>query len=133
MSAPVPIAALTRADTAAKRLDDGLPESLQEAIAAYGHRYFKLKVGGSIDADIKRLASIAAVLDSIAQPYFVTLDGNEQFEHIDTVIELWQRIGEDTRFARLKAAMWRAEADSRPALERLLAELEAESERTATT
>ena len=35
--------------------------------------------------------------------------------------------------ARLKAAMWRAEADSRPALERLLAELEAESERTATT
>ena len=35
--------------------------------------------------------------------------------------------------ARLKAAMWRAEADSRPALERLLAELEAESGRTATT
>jgi hypothetical protein len=34
--------------------------------------------------------------------------------------------------ARLKAAMWRAEADSRPALERLLAELEAESGRTAT-
>ena len=97
--------ALTRADTAAKRLDDGLPESLQEAIAAYGHRYFKLKVGGSIDADIERLAGIAAVLDSIAQPYFVTLDGNEQFEHIDTVIELWQRIGEDTRIARLKAAI----------------------------
>ena len=34
--------------------------------------------------------------------------------------------------ARLKAAMWRAEADSRPALERLLAELETESGRTAT-
>ena len=34
--------------------------------------------------------------------------------------------------ARLKAAMWRAEADARPALERLLAELEAESGRTAT-
>lgn len=33
--------------------------------------------------------------------------------------------------ARLKAAMWRAEEDARPALERLLAELEAESERTA--
>jgi hypothetical protein len=33
--------------------------------------------------------------------------------------------------ARLKAAMWRAEEDARPALERLLAELDAESERTA--
>ena len=33
--------------------------------------------------------------------------------------------------ARLKAAMWRAEADARPALERLLAELEAGSGRTA--
>ena len=29
--------------------------------------------------------------------------------------------------ARLKAAMWRAEDDARPALERLLAELDAES------
>jgi hypothetical protein len=35
--------------------------------------------------------------------------------------------------ARLKAAMWRAEADARPGLERLLAELDAESERAATT
>ena len=33
--------------------------------------------------------------------------------------------------ARLKAARWRAEEDARPALERLLAELDAESERTA--
>ena len=97
--------ALTRADTAGKRLDDGLPESLQEAIAAYGHRYFKLKVGGSVDADIERLAGIAAVLDRIAQPYFVTLDGNEQFKHVDTAIELWRRIGEDRRLARLKAAI----------------------------
>ena len=36
--------ALTQAETAGKRLDDGLPESLEEVIAAYGHRHFKLKV-----------------------------------------------------------------------------------------
>jgi predicted transcriptional regulator len=35
--------------------------------------------------------------------------------------------------ARLKSAMWRAEEDARPGLERLLAELDAESERAATT
>ena len=71
--------ALTHAETAGKRLDDGLPESLEEVIAAYGHRYFKLKVAGSLDADIDRLARIAAVLDRTAEPYFATLDGNEQY------------------------------------------------------
>ena len=97
--------ALTQAETAGKRLDDGLPESLEEVIAAYGHRYFKLKVAGSLDADIDRLARIAAVLDRMAEPYFATLDGNEQFEHVDAVIALWRRIGAEPRLARLKASI----------------------------
>ena len=62
--------ALTRAETAGKRLDDGLPESLEEVIAAYGHHHFKLKVAGSLDADIDRLSRIAAVLDRIARALF---------------------------------------------------------------
>ena len=56
--------ALTRADLApAQRLDDGLPETLEEAVEAYGHRHFKLKVAGAIDADVERLAGIPDVLD----------------------------------------------------------------------
>jgi hypothetical protein len=97
--------ALTRGDVAENRLDDGLPESLEEVISAYDHRYFKLKVAGAIEADIDRLCRIAAVLDHIAEPYFVTLDGNEQFEDVGAVIELWRRIGEDKRLARLKASI----------------------------
>ena len=97
--------ALTRADTAGKRLDDGLPESLEEVTATYGQRYFKLKVAGSLDADIDRLARIAAVLDRIPEPYFTTLDGNEQFEHVDAVIALWHRINAEERLARLKASI----------------------------
>ncbi len=96
--------ALTRDDTAGNRLEDDLPQSLEEVISVYGHRYFKLKVGGAIDADIARLERIAAVLDCMAEPYFVTLDGNEQFENVDSVIALWRRIGEDARLARLKAS-----------------------------
>ncbi|MDP2410898.1 MAG: mandelate racemase [Pseudolabrys sp.] len=96
---------LTRTETAGKRLDDGLPESLEEVIEVYGQRYFKLKVGGQLEADIDRLAGIAAVLDRLAQPYFVTLDGNEQYDEIDGVVELWRRIGEDARLARLKASL----------------------------
>lgn len=96
---------LTRADTAGKRLDDGLPESLEEVIEVYGQRYFKLKVGGKIKDDIERLAQIAAVLDCLAEPYFVTLDGNEQYDDIDGILELWRGMEEDKRLARLKASL----------------------------
>ena len=113
--------AITRADTQGKRLDDGLPESLEEVIAAYGHVYFKLKVGGNADADIDRLAQIAAVLDRAASPYKATLDGNEQYENVDAVLALWRRIGEHKRLARLKASLLlieqpinRAQALSKP-------------------
>jgi hypothetical protein len=97
--------ALTLAETAGRRLDDGLPESLEEVIAVYGHRYFKLKVSGAIEDDIARLAGIAAVLDRIPEPYFVTLDGNEQFKSADAIAELWHRIGEEPRLARLRSSI----------------------------
>ncbi len=97
--------ALTRTETIGRRLDDGLPESLEEVIAAYGHRYFKLKVSGSVAADIERLAGIAAVLDRITEPYFVTLDGNEQFKTVAAVAELWRQMGEEPRLSRLKSSI----------------------------
>lgn len=62
-----------------ERVGDGLPETLEEVIAAYGNRYFKLKVGGDAEADIERLERIASVLDGVGERYFVTLDGNEQY------------------------------------------------------
>jgi len=114
--------ALTAADIEpARRLNDGLPETLEEVIAAYGHRYFKLKISGQIDADIDRLAGIADVLDRNVGGYFATLDGNEQFDDVDGILALWRRIGEDRRLARLKASIilieqpiTRAQALSRP-------------------
>ena len=96
--------ALTRADTAGQRIDDGLPESLEEVAATYGHRFYKLKVGGNIEADIDRLRGIAAVIDRGA-PYQATLDGNEQYRSIDEVIALWRRIGAEPRLARLKSSI----------------------------
>lgn len=56
---------------------DGLPASLEAAIARYGHRHFKLKLSGDTRADIERLARIAEVID--ARSTLVTLDGNEQY------------------------------------------------------
>ena len=75
---------------AGDRVGDGLPETLQEVITAYGHTYFKLKVGGNVAQDVARLSAIAAVLDTIPEPYHVTLDGNEQYADVDGALELWQ-------------------------------------------
>jgi hypothetical protein len=73
-------------------VNDGLPETLEQVVKVYGHRYFKLKVGGKIDADIERLTRIASVLDTLDAPYFASLDGNEQYENADGVAELLARI-----------------------------------------
>lgn len=72
------------------RVGDGLPETLEEVIATYGNRYFKIKVGGDVEQDIGRLSKIAGALDRIGERYFVTLDGNEQYDDLAEVEELWQ-------------------------------------------
>ncbi|MCA1404185.1 mandelate racemase [Ensifer sp. IC3342] len=94
--------ALTAAELApAQRLKDGLPQTLEEVIAAYGHRYFKIKVSGRPAEDTERLQAIAAVLDRTVDDYQVTLDGNEQFENIDAVADLLDRIEKEPLLARL--------------------------------
>jgi len=91
---------ITAADLT-KRVSDGLPETLEEVVAHYGHRYFKLKVSGDAKADLERLAAIASVLDRAPQPYFATLDGNEQYGDVEGVLELWRGIVADARLKRL--------------------------------
>jgi hypothetical protein len=86
------------------RVGDGLPETLEEVVCAYGTRYYKLKLGGDIAADLDRLRKIAAVLDAAAGDYHATLDGNEQYDAVDGIAELWRRIGETPALRRLAAA-----------------------------
>jgi Enolase C-terminal domain-like len=88
-----------------RRVNDGLPESLEEVIAAYGHTWFKLKVGGDIDADLARLAEIARVLDASGAAYRASLDGNEQYDDLDALQALWSRMSAEPELARLVAAI----------------------------
>lgn len=92
--------AITAADQA-ERVGDGLPETLEEVVQVYGHRYFKLKVAGKVQADVQRLQAIAAVLDRSPQPYFASLDGNEQYENAQGVLELVRGIRAQPALRRL--------------------------------
>ncbi|MBL8287256.1 MAG: mandelate racemase [Rubrivivax sp.] len=91
-----------------ERVGDGLPETLEEVVASYGQRWFKLKVGGQVEADVARLVAIAGVLDRLAssgEGYRCTLDGNEQYDSVEGVVRLWQAMAAEPRLARLCEAV----------------------------
>jgi len=95
---------ITAADVEQK-VNDGLPQTLEEVVARYGNRYFKLKVSGDIPADLERLAKIAAVLDRAEAAYQVTLDGNEQFAAPEEVLAFWRKLRGDARLKRLVSSV----------------------------
>ena len=81
---------------AADLVDDGLPQSLDASIRAYGLTHFKLKLIGDIEADIDRLTKIAGVIeDAVNGEYALTLDGNEQYTEVSAFRELWQALHEN--------------------------------------
>ena len=96
--------AITSADLVSC-VNDGLPETLEQVLQRYGHRYFKLKVGGQLQADVERLTAIASVLDRLPQPYFVSLDGNEQYADAGGVAELMSRMLATPALQRLNASI----------------------------
>ena len=78
-----------------ERLNDGLPQSLEECIQSQGLRYFKIKIGGDSAVDFERLAEIAALLDECGAEYHITLDGNEQYGDAGDLLALLERIEQD--------------------------------------
>jgi L-alanine-DL-glutamate epimerase-like enolase superfamily enzyme len=87
------------------QVNDGLPESLEEVVGAYGHTFFKLKVGGDPNADLARLTEIASVLDRIEQPYVISLDGNEQYNDLGALQALWCKMTEAAALRRLVSSI----------------------------
>jgi len=84
------------------RLQDGLPQSLNECIERYNLRHFKLKLSGQIEPDIQRLASIADILESNSgADYAISVDGNEQFRSLDEFRAFWNELTNTPRLERL--------------------------------
>lgn len=90
----------------ADAVDDGLPVSLEAVIARYRPRWFKLKAGGDADADLARLAAVAAVLDrGTGGAYRVTLDGNEQYHGVPAFADFLARLRAHPALSRLRDAI----------------------------
>lgn len=94
-----PLVAADRPDK--DRVNDGLPETLEEVVSYYQGRYYKLKVAGDIKADLERLTKIASVLDRGVPDYKATLDGNEQYDDVEGIVELWRKVEETPALKRL--------------------------------
>ncbi len=88
------------ADDAGTPVGDGLPDTLEDAIARYGLRYFKLKLSGQPEADVQRLTRIERLLARVPD-YRVTLDGNETYTSVAQVEALFETLARQPATARL--------------------------------
>ncbi|MCP4167321.1 MAG: hypothetical protein GY759_15740 [Chloroflexi bacterium] len=75
-----------------ERLQDGLPQTLEAGIEAYGLRYFKIKVNGDDEHDLARLTRIAQIIETSLPDYAFTLDGNEQYTTVEIFQTFWHRL-----------------------------------------
>jgi hypothetical protein len=91
------------ADEVGDRPADGLPVSVDEVIAATGISAFKVKLSGSVAADIDRLRAVAAVLDRV-NGYAVTLDANEQYTS-DAFASFLEALRGEPALARFRGAV----------------------------
>jgi len=89
--------ALLPADISAnERVEDGLPQDLENSIRAYGLRYFKVKLFADAERDLARLRELSGLLErETGGDYFVTLDGNENFKSFAAFREFWERAAAD--------------------------------------
>ena len=86
----------------AERLEDGLPQALEQYVQHTGTRYLKIKVGNNLDNDIARLTAIAELVERHrANDYQLTIDGNEQYKSAEEFDELIQAIESNSSLATL--------------------------------
>lgn len=84
-----------------ERVADGLPQSLEACIRAYGVFYFKIKLQSDLERDRARLHRIMGLIEGHGTPFALTLDGNENYHAVAPFRELWESLMADPVIARL--------------------------------
>ena len=76
-----------------ERVDDGLPQTLEEVVRGYGQRHFKIKVNGDLERDRARLACMARVITAgTGGDFAFSLDGNESFRDVASFREYFRAL-----------------------------------------
>ncbi|MBG87510.1 MAG: hypothetical protein CMO80_11500 [Verrucomicrobiales bacterium] len=76
-----------------EKIQDGLPQSLEDCIRTCGLTHFKIKVCGKPEVDRDRLTGIAKLLLANCKDGFkFSLDGNEQFKSFGPFREFWNEV-----------------------------------------
>ncbi len=84
----------------ARRVDDGLPETLAEWIAADGLTHMKIKLAGDdLPWDVDRVTSVERVAAETqaargCHEWFYSADFNEKCENVEYVLEFLAKVGE---------------------------------------
>ncbi len=88
---------LAEADiTAAERVGDGFPQSLEACSRSYGLTHFKIKLSGDLEPDRTRLRRIDIVLAAAAPAgWRCTLDGNEAFTSLAAFRDYYESLRTD--------------------------------------
>ncbi len=84
-----------------QRVDDGLPQTLEQDLAAYGHRWLKVKIGAGHERDRARLLDLAEFLAERDLAPGITLDGNEQYRDTAQLAELLEAVAAEPRGGEL--------------------------------
>jgi len=83
-----------------RRIDDGLPETLDEWIAADGLTHLKIKLGGDdLDWDVQRVAAVERVASEAqaargCSAWHYSLDFNEKCASVEYVLDFLAQVGE---------------------------------------
>ena len=83
------------------RLDDGLPQTLEGDLDAYGGRWLKVKIGAGVERDRARLLDLASFCDERGSALGFSLDGNEQYDDLAQVADLLDGVAAEPAGARL--------------------------------
>ncbi len=88
-----------------ERLNDGLPQALEEYISQTGIEYLKIKVSNDQAESLQRLVTISELLERHGdRQYRVTLDGNEQFGRTEDFMALIESLRSNPKLEKLLAA-----------------------------
>lgn len=88
-----------------QRIQDGLPQTLEEDLDVYGGRWLKVKIGAGIERDCARLLDLARFCDERGATMGFSLDGNEQYADLGEVAELLEAVAADPAGARMLAQL----------------------------